>query len=213
MTETPYIIKTAEWLKACVAPDHWPETGLPEFAFSGRSNAGKSSLLNSLAQRNKLARVSKTPGCTQKINFFTINDECYFVDLPGYGYAKAPPQEKANWGKMIETYLKQSPNLIGLLQLLDVRRTPNADDLQMIEWAVAFEIPLLLVLTKVDKVSKNERQKNIAAIRKAVRPIVGEVDPLLHLFSAQTNEGREEILQQIALALTAIKQGRDGDSD
>lgn len=194
-------IKQAEWLKAAVEPAHWPDTGFPEFAFSGRSNVGKSSLINVLTGRNKLARVSKTPGCTQKINFFEINRSFYFVDLPGYGYAKVAKSEKAEWGKMIETYLRESPRLAGLIQILDIRREPNDDDLQMLEWCAQNGIPTLIVLTKCDKLGTNQQNKQQAANRRAILERLPGHEPLFIKFSALKKIGKAEALEQLELGL------------
>ena len=162
------IIKKAELEAVAVKPSQYPEYNMKEIAFAGRSNVGKSSLLNLLTNRKSLARVSGSPGKTRTINFYRINDEFRIVDLPGYGYAKASKAEQATWGEMMERYLENRQGLIIVAQLVDVRHAPSKQDLQMYEYLRYYHLDGLVVLTKADKVSRNELNKNTAMIRKAL---------------------------------------------
>ncbi len=154
------IIKIAEFVKSVASADKLGEFDLPQFAFVGRSNVGKSSLLNGLCNRLKLAKTSSTPGRTRLVNIFKINNQFYFVDLPGYGYAKASKEAQKNWQKLIGTYLEFSHNLKRVFVLLDCRHKPTEKDLQMLDYLYAFQIPFSVILTKTDKLSKMELQKN-----------------------------------------------------
>jgi len=187
------IVKTTEFIKSATKPVHYPEGELPEIAFAGRSNVGKSSLVNVLVNRKNLVRTSSTPGRTQLINFFQVNQDFMLVDLPGYGYAKVPLEVKKNWRPMMETYLSKRPNLRGVVLILDIRRTPVAEDLQMLEWLRAFGITPIVVITKCDKVSKNERAKQSAVIMQAM----GLNKEDLNYFSALSKEGKEGIWARI----------------
>jgi len=166
---------------------------LPEIAVVGRSNVGKSTLLNHLFKAKNLVKTSSTPGKTQAVNFFNLNDELIFADLPGYGYAKVPHHERKKWGALIESYLSQRPNLI--LFLLDIRRTPNDYDLQMHEWIKASGIPAVLVLTKVDKVKRSERARQTKNILISLNYL-----PYVH-YSPVKNEGRNQLIHQICEVL------------
>src|SRR5215203_5181813 len=148
-------ITSAEFIKSAFAEEHWTTDGLPEIAFLGRSNVGKSSLINSLLQRRALARTSNTPGRTQSINFFLINGSFYFVDLPGYGYAKVSKSMRADWGKMAEEYLSERPNLVLSIHLIDARHEPTELDRQLNAWLVMNELPFVVAATKADKLSSN----------------------------------------------------------
>ncbi len=183
-------IITAEFVASAHAPAHYPELDLPEVAFVGRSNVGKSSLINSLVQRKKLARTSSTPGCTQQIVFFNINNRFTFVDLPGYGYAKVPKAVKKTWGPMVETYLKERAALGLIVFILDIRRDPAEEDLDLVRWFGFYDIPHMFVLTKIDKLSRSqvEIRKNAILKRLETNPIMGTV-----LFSAKTGEGKDKI--------------------
>lgn len=162
------IIKKAELEAVAVKPSQYPEDNMIEIAFAGRSNVGKSSLLNLLTNRKSLARVSGSPGKTRTINFYRINDEFRIVDLPGYGYAKASKAEQATWGDMMEKYLENRQGLKVVAQLMDVRHAPSKQDLQMYDYLKYYGLDGLVILTKADKVSRNELNKNTAMIRKAL---------------------------------------------
>lgn len=162
------IIKKAELEAVAVKPSQYPEDNMIEIAFAGRSNVGKSSLLNLLTNRKSLARVSGSPGKTRTINFYRINDEFRIVDLPGYGYAKASKAEQATWGEMMEKYLENRQGLKVVAQLVDIRHAPSKQDIQMYEYLRYYGLDGLVVLTKADKVSRNELNKNTAMIRKAL---------------------------------------------
>jgi GTP-binding protein len=154
------IVKSTEFIKSAAKPAHYPEETLPEIAFAGRSNVGKSSLINVHVNRKNLVRTSNTPGRTQLINFFRINEAFTFVDLPGYGFAKVPLAIKREWGPMMETYLSRRENLRGTVLILDIRRIPSAEDLQMLQWLRACGIPPLLVVTSFRRISGPSRQRS-----------------------------------------------------
>jgi len=191
-------IISAEFIKSATDPSHYTEDTLPEIAFAGRSNVGKSSLINTLLARKKLARTSNTPGRTQLINFFLVNDGLSFVDLPGYGYAKVPLVVKKSWGPMVEKYLKTRNNLHMVIVILDIRRDPTKDDLSLISWLYAYDVKPIFVLTKSDKLSKNK----VAMRRRAIREILEVSDDALVTFSAKTREGREKIWNMIVDSIT-----------
>ncbi len=186
-------VHQAVFIKSAVKPKDFPPTDLPEVAFVGRSNVGKSSLINVLAGRKGLVRTSSTPGRTQLINFFDINNILTLVDLPGYGYAKAPPELRKQWGPMIETYLAGRENLRAVVLILDIRRIPSGGDLDMLGWLERYNIPPIIVLTKCDKLSKNERSKQTALISAAIK----RDKSLLLPFSALSKEGRDGIWGEI----------------
>ena len=171
-----------------------PQNALPEIAFAGRSNVGKSSLINSLMNRKSLARSSSRPGKTQTINYYKINNACYFVDLPGYGYAKAPEAERAAWGRMVERYLKKSRQLRFIFQLVDIRIEPTKDDLKMHDWILEKGFLPVVIATKSDKLKKNETIRQIAAIRKKLNM---KAEDVFFTFSAISKQGRDEILNYI----------------
>ncbi|MFC5402108.1 ribosome biogenesis GTP-binding protein YihA/YsxC [Cohnella soli] len=186
-------IKQTEFVISAVGPAQYPESGLPEVALAGRSNVGKSSLINKMLLRRNLARTSQQPGKTQTLNYYRINGdvgELYFVDFPGYGYAKVSKSEREAWGKMIERYLRGREPLKLVLQLVDLRHPPSADDIRMYEWLSHYEIPMTVVATKADKVSRSQWQKHMKIIRQSLG-MPGHV-PLL-LFSSETGQGREEL--------------------
>jgi GTP-binding protein len=186
-------ILSANFVKSAVAPLHYPPASLPEIAFAGKSNVGKSALINTLAQRKGLAKTSNSPGCTQMINFFTVNDELSLVDLPGYGYAKVPLAVKNKWGPMVESYLKERSSLRLVLFVLDIRRDPNENDLAMYRWLEFYRIPYLLVLTKIDKLSRQQIMLHRQTILDFFsHPLVPAV-----LFSARTGAGKEELWREI----------------
>ena len=183
-------IKKADFVKSAVYEKDYPEQlEKMEFAFVGRSNVGKSSLINSLTSRLKLARTSKTPGRTQLINYFLINDEFYIVDLPGYGFAKVPKEMKKQWGKTMERYIASKRKKL-VFVLLDIRRVPSDEDIEMLEWLEYNEMDYKIIFTKIDKLSNNERAKQLKAIK--TRLVFDNEDVFFH--SSLTNKGRDEIL-------------------
>lgn len=185
-------IKKSEYFKSAVFEKDYPENRGMEFAFIGRSNVGKSSLINSLLNRKNLARTSKTPGRTQLINYFLINDEFFFVDLPGYGFAKVPGNMKKNWDKTITDYLKSDRKKLVFL-LLDIRRIPTKDDIEMLSWLHHYDIEYVIIFTKTDKFSKNQLQKQLKEIKKV---LVFENDDVF-FSSSLKNEGLISILEYI----------------
>jgi len=181
------------FIKSAAKAKDYPVSDLPEVAFVGRSNVGKSSLVNVLVNRKNLVRTSSTPGRTQLINFFDVNARLVLVDLPGYGYAKAPPELRKQWGPMIETYLAKRDNLRAVVLILDIRRIPSDGDLQMLSWLESYNIPPIIVLTKCDKLSKTERAKQTGLIAGAIHRDKGMLFP----FSALSRDGRDAIWQEI----------------
>ena len=171
-----------------------PETSFPEVAFAGKSNVGKSSLINALMNRKSYARTSSQPGKTQTINFYNINDSMYLVDLPGYGYAKASEEVKAKWGKMIENYLHTSKQLKAVFLLIDIRHDPSANDRMMYEWMVYQGFAPIIIATKLDKIKRSQIQKNVKAIREGLNVQPGTT---IIPFSAETKQGRDEIWKLI----------------
>lgn len=188
------LVKNVEFVKSATKPKEYPVTDQPEIAFAGRSNVGKSSLINVLVNRKSLVRTSNTPGRTQLINFFEVNGTFSLVDLPGYGFAKVPLAVKRLWGPMMETYLASRPNLRGVVLILDIRRIPTAEDLQMLAWLGRYGIPAVLVVTKCDKVSKNEKARQSDAIASAL----GVAKESLSFFSALSKEGRDGIWERLS---------------
>ena len=184
------IIRSVNLEIVCGITSRLPETSLPEFAFAGKSNVGKSSLINGLMNRKAYARVSSEPGKTRTINYYNINDALYFVDLPGYGFAKVSPAEKAAWGRMIEGYLKKSRMLKQIFLLVDIRHAPGAGDIQMAEWIRAAGYAPVVIATKLDKINRSQRAGQLKLIRQTL-----DLPPETQIFpySAQTKEGREEI--------------------
>ena len=198
----PLVIRKLEFLGGMASAAGWrPATELPEVAFAGRSNVGKSSLLNRLVRRKAFARVSRTPGRTREINFFKVNDQFILADLPGYGYARISKEKKADWKPLIEGYLRLTRDLAGVVLLLDIRRDPSDDDVAMLDYLAELEIPTVVVLTKIDKVGGN-------AVEERTRDIMGSLslsrDQTIP-FSATTGEGREELAEAL---VTLIDQSR-----
>ena len=179
---------------SAVSPKQYPKGNCPEFAFAGRSNVGKSSMINKLLNRKSLARVSQTPGKTATINFYNIDSKIYLVDLPGYGYAKASEEVKAKWGKMIENYLHTSKRLKAVFLLIDIRHDPSANDRMMYEWMVYQGFAPIIIATKLDKIKRSQIQKNVKAIREGLGVQPGTT---IIPFSAETKQGREEIWELI----------------
>ncbi len=188
-------IISAEFTKSAFDRAHWTTDGLPEISFLGRSNVGKSSLLNSLLHRKGLARTSNTPGRTQSINFFRVNDRFYFADLPGYGYAKVSKSMRADWGKMAEEYLAERRELVLSIQLVDSRHSPTELDRQLHEWMTVNEKSRIIVATKADKLSNNELAKNLRVIE---RELPGA---RVIAFSSQTGRGRDAVWSEIESAV------------
>jgi GTP-binding protein len=176
-----------------------PDSPLPEVAFAGRSNVGKSSLLNTLVRRKSFARVSRTPGRTREINFFRVNNTFVLVDLPGYGYARISKEKKAEWRPMIESYLRRTTQLRGIVLLLDIRREPSEDDRAMLDFLAEVEVPTIVALTKTDKLSKAAARASAVEIARALALEAEQVIP----FSAHTGEGRVELLEAITMLVEA----------
>ncbi len=195
------IIKKTELSAVAVSRKQYPAPDMKEIAIAGRSNVGKSSLINLLLNRKSLARVSGTPGKTRTINFYDVNGEFRIVDLPGYGYAKVSKTLSASWGDMIEEYLRDRPNLVKAIQLVDVRHVPSAQDIQMYEWMRHYRLDGLVVATKADKVSKSELSRNISAIRKTLK--LREEDVVIPV-SALKRTGHDELLNTIE---SILKEG------
>ncbi|MCI8429140.1 MAG: YihA family ribosome biogenesis GTP-binding protein [Lachnospiraceae bacterium] len=188
------IIKQAELETVCGITSRLPENTKPEVAFSGKSNVGKSSLINGLLNRKSLARTSSQPGKTQTINFYNVNKQFYLVDLPGYGYAKVAQEIKAKWGKMIENYLHGSRQLKAVFLLIDIRHEPSANDQEMYNWIVHQGYEPIIIATKLDKIKRSQVQKQLKLLRETLRPVTGtRIIP----FSAETKQGREEIWEII----------------
>lgn len=184
------VIKQVSLEIVCGITSKIPQTGRPEVAFAGKSNVGKSSLINGLMNRKSLARTSSQPGKTQTINFYNVNDAMYLVDLPGYGYAKVSEAVKAKWGKMIENYLHQSPNLKAVFLLVDIRHEPSGNDKLMYRWICDNGYEPIIVATKLDKIKRSQVQKHLKMLRQGLELLPGtQVIP----FSAETKQGRDEI--------------------
>ena len=184
------VIKNVSLETVCGITSKLPENTLPEIGFAGKSNVGKSSLINALMNRKSLARTSATPGKTQTINFYNINDAMYLVDLPGYGYAKVSEQEKVQWGKMIERYLNTSKQLRAVFLLIDIRHDPSANDKMMYNWIVEQGFHPIIIATKLDKIKRSQIQKQVKAIKTGLNLLPGTI---VIPFSAETKQGREEI--------------------
>ena len=199
------IIKSAEFVTSAVRPSQYPPADMPEVAFAGRSNVGKSSLINTIINRKRLVKTSSTPGYTRLINFFKINSAFLLVDLPGYGYAKVPKTVKKQWGPMIETYLSTRKTLKGVVLIMDIRRIPGPEELQFIDWLEHIGLPVVLILTKADKLSKTKQIKQQLSIAKTLN-----MDPNgLILFSAKTRQGKDAVWNAIKGLGIAIKWSYD----
>ena len=186
----PLVVRQLEFLGGMASAGGWrPESTLPEIAFAGRSNVGKSSLLNTLLRRKSAARVSRTPGRTREINFFRVNDAFILVDLPGYGYARVAKSRRAEWRPLIEGYLRESPTLKGLVLLLDSRREPSEDDRAMLDFLADRETPVLVAITKMDKFGNDAGRARVKAIAESLDLDVDQVVPV----SARTGLGRDEL--------------------
>jgi len=193
------VVKKAEFVSSFVDIKSLPADNLPEIALVGRSNVGKSSLINKLVNRKNLAKSSSTPGKTRTLNYYLINGAFYMVDLPGYGYARVSKQEQNKWGKTIEKYLSSRQQLRGVIQLLDIRHPPTENDIMMKQWLEHHQIPILLIATKTDKVSRNEKNKNLAVIKKAL-DLEPDQSPIT--FSAENGEGVNEVKEALEEILT-----------
>lgn len=186
------VIKSVNLETVCGVTSKLPENDLMEFAFAGKSNVGKSSLINGLMNRKALARTSAQPGKTQTINFYNINEQMYFVDLPGYGYAKVNEQEKAKWGKMIENYLHQSRQLKAVFLLIDIRHEPSGNDRLMYDWILHQGFEPIIIATKLDKINRSQIQKHMKMIREGLRVVKNTI---IIPYSAQIKQGRDEIYE------------------
>jgi GTP-binding protein len=196
----PLIVRSVEFLGGMASDTGWrPEPKLPEVAFAGRSNVGKSSLINKLLRRKKVARVSNTPGRTREINFFDVNGQFILADLPGYGYARVSKEKQAAWRPLLEGYLGHSPALKGVVLLLDVRRQPSDDDLQMLEFLAHLGTPTVVVVTKIDKLKRAERAERVEALAREAGVDAEQVIP----FSAIDGEGRDDLAEAIVALVGA----------
>lgn len=195
-------ITNAEFYTSVFKYEDCPRLQQPEVAFSGRSNVGKSSLINSITRQKKLARTSNTPGRTQSLNYFNVDDKFYLVDLPGYGFANVPQKVKDDWAELIDTYLNYRENLVGVVQIIDSRHKPTKDDKMMVEWLQASGLSYLIVATKVDKISNNKKAKQKKLIYKELNLI--EEDNFT-FFSAQTGEGSKEVYQYLDFLMQLAK--------
>lgn len=197
------IVKSAELEIVCGITSKLPDNDLPEIAFAGKSNVGKSSLINGLLNRKSLARTSAQPGKTQTINFYNVNKNLYFVDLPGYGYAKVSVEIRAKWGKMIERYLHGSPQLKKVFLLIDIRHVPSENDCMMYDWIVDNGYEPVIICTKLDKIKRSQVQKNLKLVREKLDLVPGTT---MIPFSAQTKQGRDEIWNLIEETLAQEQQ-------
>lgn len=188
------MIRSLEFIGGMATAEGWrPDATLPEIAFLGRSNVGKSSLLNRLVRRKAFARVSRTPGRTREINFFRVNNELMLVDLPGYGYARVSKAAKQEWTRLIEGYLRRSPQLRAAVELLDIRHDPTGDDRKMLDYLAELELPTIVVLTKADKIGKRQVEER----RKKLMNQLGLIEDQVITFSAQTGKGRDELAEAV----------------
>jgi GTP-binding protein len=214
--QDPLVIRSLDFIGGMATAEGWrPDAVLPEVAFAGRSNVGKSSLLNRLVRRKAFARVSKTPGRTREINFFRVNELFVLADLPGYGYARVSKERKEEWRPLIEGYLARSAALRGVVQLLDVRREPSEEDLQMLDFLADLGAPTIIAATKIDKLSRGAAAERIAAL---ARSLILDPDQIIP-FSAVTGAGRDELAEAVAGLVEqpswrdAPAEGPDGASD
>lgn len=188
------VIKNVSLETVCGITSTLPDNVLPEIAFAGKSNVGKSSLINALMNRKSLARTSSQPGKTQTINFYNVNDAIYFVDLPGYGYAKANEEVKAKWGKMIENYLHKSKQLRRVFLLIDIRHDPSSNDKLMYEWILKQGFEPIVIATKADKINRSQLSKQVKAVKEGLKVVPGT---MVIPFSATSKQGRDEIYEII----------------
>lgn len=188
------LVKSASYVISAAGPKQYPVDGLPEVAFAGRSNVGKSSLINRLTNRKALARTSGKPGKTQYLNFFLLNDAMYFVDFPGYGFARVSKEVKSQWGRMIEGYLKNRDLLRAVVHIIDIRHAPSQDDVLMHNWLREFNIPTIIVMTKADKIPRGKLQNHAKLIRQTLQPAT---ETRAVIFSAETGQGKDELWEII----------------
>jgi GTP-binding protein len=196
-------VNEAQFIISAVGPGQYPNDALPEVALAGRSNVGKSSLINRLIQRKNLARTSSQPGKTQTLNYYLINADLYFVDLPGYGYAKVSKTKREVWGKFIEDYLLKREEIKLLLLLVDLRHPPSKDDIGMYEWLKHVDVPICVVATKADKIPKSKWQKHLKIVRNA---LIFDPSDRLIIFSSETGLGKDELWQVIMDAIQAVEE-------
>ncbi|WP_455661954.1 ribosome biogenesis GTP-binding protein YihA/YsxC [Pradoshia sp.] len=182
-------VTQAEIVMSAVKPDQYPTDGFPEFALAGRSNVGKSSFINKMINRKGLARTSSKPGKTQTLNFYKLNEAIFFVDVPGYGYAKVSKTEREAWGKMIETYITTREPLRAMLLIIDLRHKPSADDVMMYDFLKHYEIPTIVIATKADKIPKGKWQKHLKVVRDTLDLVKGDE---IILFSSETGLGKDQ---------------------
>ncbi len=202
------VIRNIQLETVCGITSRLPDNPHPEVAFAGKSNVGKSSMINALMNRKSFARISATPGKTQTINFYHINDELYLVDLPGYGYARVSEKEKEQWGKMIERYLHGSAQLRAVFLLIDIRHEPSANDKMMYRWIVDQGFHPIIIATKLDKIKRSQVQKQIKILREGLKLVPGtKIIP----FSASTKQGREEIWELIEAECLGQNEPDTGD--
>ncbi|AIY05137.1 GTP-binding protein [Planococcus sp. PAMC 21323] len=187
-------VNNVELVISAVRPDQYPEDGLPEFALAGRSNVGKSSFINKMIGRKSMARISSKPGKTQTLNFYKIEEKLFYVDVPGYGYAKVSKSEREAWGKMIERYITDRDPLRAVIQIVDLRHPPSRDDIAMYEFMKHFDIPCIIIATKADKIPKGKWDKHKKIVRTTLD--MDKTDPLI-LFSSETGLGKDEAWQEI----------------
>jgi GTP-binding protein len=196
-------VNEAQFIISAVGPSQYPNDALPEIALAGRSNVGKSSLINRLIQRKNLARTSSQPGKTQTLNYYLINTDLYFVDLPGYGYAKVSKTKREVWGKFIEDYLLKREEIKLLLLLVDLRHPPSKDDIGMYEWLKHVDVPICVVATKADKIPKSKWQKHLKIVREA---LIFDPSDRLIIFSSETGLGKDDLWQVIMDAIQDVEE-------
>lgn len=198
-------VNKAEFVISAVEPSQYPEDALPEFALAGRSNVGKSSLINKLIQRKNLARTSSQPGKTQQLNYYRIEDRLYFVDFPGYGYAKVSKTQREQWGKMIERFLQNREPLKMVMLIIDVRHEPSKDDKMMYDWLKFYDIPVCIIVTKADKIPRSKWDKHIKMIKNTLGTVPSDA---MVLFSSETGLGRDEVW---SIIVERIAEAREED--
>ncbi|QGQ95361.1 YihA family ribosome biogenesis GTP-binding protein [Paenibacillus psychroresistens] len=202
-------VNEAQFIISAVGPSQYPNDALPEIALAGRSNVGKSSLINRLIQRKNLARTSSQPGKTQTLNYYLINTDLYFVDLPGYGYAKVSKTKREVWGKFIEDYLLKRKEIKLLLLLVDLRHPPSKDDVGMYKWLKHVDVPICVVATKADKIPKSKWQKHLKIVRDA---LIFDPSDRLIIFSSETGMGKDELWQVIEDAIEVASEEEEDEA-